>query len=347
MEGREEVLSHVASAVDGDEAESPALGSDELAGGTQLETSESARSAPETDADARVDAGGDGAKRGAFIRPALLPTQQGPLGIRYDFNDGCRIVLPESDPPWHVRIRDLDTGNILFQTTIPRGRVNSSKRHFVRGRIEIHRAGEKIFAHDYDAAGRNVLISFPVGTLGDTIGWFPYAARFQAHHRCRLTVALAKPLIPLFRDTYPEIEIVEAKDVDPERFYASYHLGLFFDDKASIHQPCDFRLVGLHRTAGYILGVDPKEERPRITIPDAETRPIVEPYVCIATQATTQAKYWNNPAGWREIIRFLKEAGYRVVCIDRNPFHGHGLVWNHLPHGAEDMTGLSLPAAAR
>ena len=37
----------------------------------------------------------------------------------------------------------------------------------------------------------------------------------------------------------------------------------------------------------------------------------------IATQASTQCKYWNNPAGWREIVRFLKEAGYRVVCIDK------------------------------
>ena len=58
-------------------------------------------------------------------------------------------------------------------------------------------------------------------------------------------------------------------------------------------------------------------------------------------------KYWNNPHGWREIGSFLKDAGYRVVCIDQKPVHGHGLVWNHIPHGAEDRTGHSLQERAR
>lgn len=303
---------------------------------------------PEQDgASASSDVGAGGATGGAFVRPAPSPTQLGPHGVRYDFNDGCRIMLPESDPPWRVRILDLDTGNILYQTSIPRGRVNSAKRYFVRGRIEIHRGGDPVFSHDYDATGREVLINFPVGTLGDTVGWFTYAARFQARHRCKLTCAMAKPLIPLFRDAYPEIEIIEPQDVDPERYYASYHLGLFFDDKRFLRQPCDFRLVGLHRTAGYILGVDTHEEPPRLAIPNAEARPIPERYVCIATQASSQAKYWNNPAGWRDTILFLKQSGYRVLCIDRNPYHGSGVVWNHLPHGAEDFTGLSLQECAR
>ena len=71
-----------------------------------------------------------------------------------------------------------------------------------------------------------------------------------------------------------------------------------------MYQPCDFRFVGLHRTAGYILGVDPTEVAPRIELDD-DSRPIPEPYVCIAVQSTTQSKYWNNPDGWREIVAFL------------------------------------------
>jgi autotransporter strand-loop-strand O-heptosyltransferase len=65
-------------------------------------------------------------------------------------------------------------------------------------------------------------------------------------------------------------------------------------------------------------------------------------------QSTTQAKYWNNPTGWREIVKFLKDAGYRVVCIDQKATHGTGIVWNHLPHGVEDQTGdHSLSERAR
>ena len=44
--------------------------------------------------------------------------------------------------------------------------------------------------------------------------------------------------------------------------------------------------------------------------------------------------------------RFLKASGYRVICIDQKPVHGTGLVWNHIPHGAEDETG-DRPLAER
>lgn len=107
----------------------------------------------------------------------------------------------------------------------------------------------------------------------------------------------------------------------------------------NISQPADFRHVGLHRTAGYILGVDPAEEAPRLAIQDEASRPIPEPYVCIAVQSSSQCKYWNNPHGWHEVVAHLKASGYRVICIDQKPVHGGGMVWNHIPHGAEDETG--------
>jgi autotransporter strand-loop-strand O-heptosyltransferase len=279
----------------------------------------------------------------AYPPPAARPTQEGPRGIRYDFNHGARVVLPEGN--WRVELRDLDTGNILFESVNKGAFVASTKKYYVRFRIEVWEDGQSIFLHDYSADGRPVLIQFPVGTLGDTLGWFPYAVKFQRRHGCKLTCAMASWLIPLFRDAYPEIDFVIHDEVKPEEFYATYSIGLFFDDKDCVSQPCDFRFVGLHRTAAYILGVDPTEEPPRLGIPD-EGRPRVEPYVCIAVQSTTQAKYWNNPTGWHEIVAFLKEHGYRVVCIDQKAVHGTGIVWNHLPHGAQDETG-DRPLAER
>jgi autotransporter strand-loop-strand O-heptosyltransferase len=156
---------------------------------------------------------------------------------------------------------------------------------------------------------------------------------------------MSELLIPLFRDAYPDIVFLTHEEVDPELYYASYCIGLFFDDEDRIWQPCDFRLVGLHRTAGYILGVDPREMPPLLGVKDTGP-PIDEPYVCIAVQSTTQSKYWNNPNGWRAVVAFLKARGVRVVCIDQKPTHGGGIVWNHLPHGVEDFTG-DRPLAER
>jgi autotransporter strand-loop-strand O-heptosyltransferase len=229
-----------------------------------------------------------------------------------------------------------------------------NQRFFVRFSIEVWELDEAgaatpVLAHEYDACNRDVLIQFPVGTLGDIIGWFPYAARFGEVHGCRLTCAMSGVIIPLLRDAYPAIRFVTHEDLVeqdlPAQAYATYCLGLFFDDKEFINQPTDFRHVGLHRTAGYILGVDPTEQPPRLALPD-ESRPIPEPYVCIAIQASTQAKYWNSPNGWREVIGFLKANGYRVICIDKSPVHGAGIVWNHIPNGAEDDTG-DRPLAER
>jgi autotransporter strand-loop-strand O-heptosyltransferase len=274
----------------------------------------------------------------------MQPTQFGARGIKFDFNFGARIALPEG-LAYRTRLWDRATGNILFESSAGAGFVNSSKRYFVRFGIEVFDDDTLIFAHDFDAAGRDVLVQFPVGTLGDIVGWFPYAVKFQEAHSCRLTCAMSGLLIPLFRDAYPDIVFVTHEAVRPEDFYATYCVGLFFDDEDRIWQPCDFRLVGLHRTAGYILGVDPTELRPVIGLPDAGP-PIDEPYVVIATQSTTQAKYWNNPFGWREVVAFAKARGYRVVCIDQKPVHGGGMVWNHIPHGAEDETG-DRPLAER
>jgi autotransporter strand-loop-strand O-heptosyltransferase len=290
----------------------------------------------------------EGAKKGPYPRAADTPTQLGPQGIRFDFNHGARVVLPNrASGKWRVRLRDLDSGNILFQSENQGAFVSSSKRYYVRFGVEVWElddagAATPVLSHEYDARDRDILIQFPIGTLGDILAWFSYAARFGEVRGCRLTCAMSGLLIPLVRDAYPSIRFVTHEELEaqklPETVYATYCLGLFFDDKDNVFQPTDFRHVGLHRTAGYILGVDPTEAAPRLALPD-ESRPIPEPYVCIAVQSSTQCKHWNNPDGWRAVVNFLKASGYRVICIDQKPVHGTGIVWNHIPHGTEDQTG--------
>ena len=280
--------------------------------------------------------------------PAAIPTQAGPDGIRFDFNQGARIVLPpRAQGQWRVRLRDLGTGNTLFETENAGAAVLSTKRWFVRFGIDVWSvqggAATPVWSHAYDASGQDVLIQFPVGTLGDVLAWFPYAARFaERHPGARITCALSALIIPLLESAYPALTLVTHEQAEASRLaesaYATYSLGLFFDDAACEQQPTDFRHVGLHRTAAYILGVEPREEPARLHIQD-NARPIPGRYACIAVQSSSGCKYWNNPEGWRDVTAFLKAAGYRVICIDQKASHGHGLLWTHIPHGAEDETG--------
>lgn len=241
-----------------------------------------------------------------------------------------------------MQLRDLDTGNILFETELTGGGVSSTKRYYVRFRIEVWQRGETVFVHEYAAAGRDVMVRLPVETLGDPLGWFPYAVKFKERHGCRLTVVTNRPMIDLLRDSYPDITFITADQVEPAKYYATYMIAVYYV-KGNMYDykdrlPCDYRHVGLHRAAGYILGVDPAEVPPRIVLAD-DGRPMAEPYVCIAVQSTLQSKYWNNPTGWSEIVRFLKASGFRVACIDLKPVHGQGMTWTQIPPGAEDETG--------
>jgi hypothetical protein len=64
-----------------------------------------------------------------------------------------------------VRLRDLHTGNILFESSPGAALVSSSKRYFLKVRIEVFEGEEIVFAHDYNAAGRRILIQFPVRAM--------------------------------------------------------------------------------------------------------------------------------------------------------------------------------------
>jgi autotransporter strand-loop-strand O-heptosyltransferase len=271
-----------------------------------------------------------------FPPAPATPTQVGPQGIRFDFNDGCRILLPEGT--WRVRLTDLDTSSLLFDANLGPGALNSPHSYYQRFGIEIWKSGQPVFRHDYSAENRDVVIHIRGGALGDTIGWFPYAVKFLEKHGCRLTCAMAEWQIPLFRDAYPSITFSRHEDVRRDLIYATYHAGITFKPGGEKFQPCDHRLVGTHRAVGYALGVDPAEARPTIRLPD-DSRPIAEPYVCIAVQSTLQCKYWNNPDGWREVVGFLKQAGYRVVCIDQRRQYALDSPLNRIPDEAEDETG--------
>jgi autotransporter strand-loop-strand O-heptosyltransferase len=271
--------------------------------------------------------------------PPPIPVFEGPAGLRFDFNEGARVALPpRAAGLWRVRLSDCDTGNTLYDSTIAAGMVMSAKKWFFRCRIEVFDGESRVFDHSYDARGRDVLIRFHIGTLGDILAWFPYAAAFADQHGCRLTCCMSPLISPLFRDAYPHIRFVTPEEAEDRPYYATYKVMMFFGDRDRLWNTCEGRTLSLQENAAYLLGMAPKERRPALHLPD-ETRPIPEPYVCIATQATGQAKYWNNPDGWDQTIAFLKGLGLRVICIDQKPVVSMGYIRNAMPRGAEDETG--------
>jgi autotransporter strand-loop-strand O-heptosyltransferase len=257
-------------------------------------------------------------------------------GLEFDFNYGARIKVPEGN--WRVKIMDRDAALTLYDAPASNVAVTSTKKYYVNFRIEVYRDDKLILEHNFELKGKKVLIKYPVGTLGDIIAWFPYARIFQERHGCEVYCAMAPELAGLFKKSYPELHFI-GSDERPDDIYASYYMGIFFPCDDRNHQPVDFRIVGLQKNIPYLLGLKVEEVRPVLLADEGVERTIQEPYVCIAAQATSQAKYWTNANGWLRTIAYLKEKGYRVLCIDKESVHGAGSRWNTIPYGAEDFTG--------
>ena len=85
-------------------------------------------------------ASGSSAVKPPYPSAPADPTQKGREGLRFDFNDGCRVALPETGHPWRVRLSDLDTGNVLFETELKSGRKIDETGEVRAGPVE---AGDK------------------------------------------------------------------------------------------------------------------------------------------------------------------------------------------------------------
>uniref|UniRef100_UPI002265C1E2 autotransporter strand-loop-strand O-heptosyltransferase n=1 Tax=Neokomagataea thailandica TaxID=661190 RepID=UPI002265C1E2 len=204
-----------------------------------------------------------------YIAPPLMPVVHADRNVRFDFNDGARVMVPEVDPKegqWHVCLSDYETGNALFNAPLQGGTVSSTKRYYVPFKVEvvfIHPDGTRtqVVSHSMDVRGQAVLVQLPVGTLGDTLAWLPAVTRFARETGARVTCSVSDIILPLVQDANKDITLVghnvaKSKPDFSSPFYATYRIGLFFTDKDCVFQPTDFRHVGLHRTAAYILGID-------------------------------------------------------------------------------------------
>ena len=190
--------------------------------------------------------------------------------------------------------------------------VKLNREYFTKWNTKIWEDGYLIHDYTLDLKGKRVYICLDSSSLGDTLSWVPYIREFKDKHQCHLIVSTFMNY--LFKDSYPDIEFIEPGMV-ANNIYAMYKIGWFYkDDKFDVSKnPNDFRKEPLQKTASDILGLDYKETRPLLNIPKVEKKKKVG----IGLHSTCQAKYWNNPTGWQDVVDYLKSKGYDVVLYSR------------------------------
>lgn len=236
---------------------------------------------------------------------------------------------------------------------IHRGEISNNmwtapnRKYFTNWKINIY---EKLTAaklklihsEKINLINKRVKINLETTSLGDLLAYVAVVDRFQKKHNCILDcVFLNEEILKSLKPNYPNIRFINSSDRNAS-YYATYDIGYFMDSwKDKI--PFDPRSIKLNHVPSYILGLNHTEERPKLSFKNDIAKN--KKYVCIATQSTSQCKYWNNKDGWKKLIKFLNEKGYDVWCIDKNHTFGNQ-VMNSIPEGAIDKTG-DLPLETR
>ena len=242
------------------------------------------------------------------------------------------LQISGDDPKdYEVSFLNKDTNQILYQNTISNNCwCASTIEYFVPWKVEVKdkNTGRIAYHYSMDLSKEAVYIYFDSGALGDNLAWIATVNQFQLKHKCK--VYCFTFFNHMFRDRYPNIEFVDDHTTfsTSGKFVHSYWIGWL---KATYDRcPVDTQNIPLQKVASSILGLDYKEERAKIVVNELESD-LPKPYVCIGTQSTAQAKYWNYEGGWDEIVKFLKELNYDVVCIDKHRIFGSGNYMNSSP----------------
>jgi autotransporter strand-loop-strand O-heptosyltransferase len=240
------------------------------------------------------------------------------LSAKMNFNniDGMFAeILGGEDTSYGVRFINTDTNAIEYETKLSKNCwARASTKYFVNWKVEIenNKTGE-VHTHELNLKDKRVYISLESKSLGDTIAWFPYVEEFRKKHDCQMVCSTFWN--KFFEGTYPDIEFVDPGET-VDNLAAMYNVGLFYDGDGKLDK---FRHRNnplarpLQAIAADILGLEYKEVKPRIVSPIVPK--IESKQVTIAIHSTAQAKYWNNPTGWQEVVDWLISRGYTVKLL--------------------------------
>lgn len=278
--------------------------------------------------------------------------------IYYDFNDGLRVWLPPGD--FFVECMDMDTYTIIFSKKVivkgQGGVLFLNQEYYTRWKVEIEQNKNLVATINCDVHGKKILMNFLFERmiLGDTVAALPSIEEFRKRNECDVYVAIRKEFIEVFQKAYPQIKFLEGNVENPQDAYAKLPDDIYATYNYSIYNwvvdknnrkkakmiPVDFRLVGLLEYFAVKLGMKNILQPENFFLPDNEMgRIIKEPYVCISGRSFQEKKEWQNPDGWYEVTKYLREIGYRVVCIDGDGIKQNSTLAKALNIGMEDFTG--------
>lgn len=253
--------------------------------------------------------------------------------VNINFIDGPFVeIIENGDNLYRVEFINKKTNKIEYQLNLRSNHWSRcSLKYYVDWLIRIKGIdNDYVHEHHLNLENKRVLIAFESKSLGDTLSFFPYVEKFRVDNNCNVIVSTFNN--ELFINQYPEIEFVQP-GTNVNGIHALYRLGLFFKThsdgvrKINIeYHPIDPKTVPLSKIPSDTLGLDYVELRPKLPQLGEGKKKVV----CIGPHSTAQAKYWNNPTGWQEVVNHLNDKGYEVRLLSREE---DGYMGNRNPTG--------------
>ena len=253
----------------------------------------------------------------------------------YRFRSGPELTchsVPEGPSDWYAEF--WHNGQMIWKQRLgARGWYRYSQDYWIDMEVRICRDGSEASYSLRAERDANFGIQIDSASLGDTLSWMGQVIELKEQTSLRqIWVRCHKPwLFDTERYRSRGIFIVGWDSLWPDQ---DQHLGVFIDEANGINSPRDkhprdWRTIPLGAIAADQLGIEYKETKPWLAKEFLEKRPLTKPTVCIATESTAQAKYWNHPTGWQDLIDGLHSRDIDVLYVSKEETSLRGV--EHIP----------------
>ena len=244
-------------------------------------------------------------------------------------------ILGNVSKEYEVEFINRDTNEILHKQTIRNNMWTvCNKQYYIPWLIKVN--GKEVSR--LELKGKRVLISLDSNSLGDTLGWTPYAVEFAKKHKCKVVLSTFHNNWFKKLPAYKDIEWLEPGN--STACSAHYKIGWFRDDKGGWQNfdmhPRQCNTIPMQATSSDILGLEYKELNYGIKF-NKGNKPIKEKYIVIGPNATAGCKEWVYNY-WVVLSKKLIDEGYKVVSLTKNEFHIDGV---HNVYGKDIKTVAS------
>lgn len=257
--------------------------------------------------------------------------------INISFRNGPFVeVLGPLKEDYEISFEDKNKFSTVFSTKINNGMwTNCNVKYYVPWRIKI-KSESYYNCVDLDLSKQKVCIVNESGSLGDSIAWMDSIKKFQEKHNCIIDYYTGISHI-FDKNHYNNINFYNYSEFNEQNYLYIYKIGCFRPFGANEFCGKDWRTICLTDVANEILGLPYGNNPPELVKLDKNKN--TKKTVCIATQSTAQAKYWNNKEGWQKVVDYLNNLGYEVICIDKEHTFGINNHFNTIPNNCVDKTG--------